>query len=160
VAVIGFGAWYVFGDSAPAKPHLSLTSPTDVGTSTSPDGGWKVVRGETVYVGYRMTEQFAGDIVHKTAGGRTPPVDGTAAIAGNKVIAADITADMRELKSDRGARDNYIHTHAIESDTFPSAEFKLTTPIVLPAGIQKGQQVKVPATGALTLHGVTKTITI
>jgi polyisoprenoid-binding protein YceI len=160
VAVIAFGAWYVFGDSAPAKPKLSLHSPTDTGSSTSPDGPWKVVRGENVYVGYRMTEQFAGDIVHKTAVGRTPAVDGTAAIVGNRVVTADVTADMRELKSNRGARDNYIHTHAIESDTYPTAEFKLTKPIVLPVGITKGQPVKVPATGALTLHGVTRTITV
>ena len=160
VAVIAVGAWYVFGGSAPAKPSLSLHSSSDPGTSTSPDGVWKVVRGDKVYLGYRMTEQFAGDIVHKTAVGRTTAVDGTASIAGNKVVTADVTADMRELKSDRGPRDNYIHTHAIDSDTYPTAEFKLTQPITLPAGVTKGQQVKVAATGALTLHGVTRTITI
>jgi polyisoprenoid-binding protein YceI len=160
VAVIGFGAWYVFGDSAPAKPKLSTDAPADPSSATTPDGAWKVVRGDKVYVGYRMTEQFAGDIVHKEAVGRTPAVDGTATIADNKVTTADVTADVRELKSNRGARDNYIHTHGIESDTFPTAEFKLTSPITLPANLTKGQQVKLSATGLLTLHGVPKSVTI
>jgi polyisoprenoid-binding protein YceI len=160
-AVVGFGAWYVFGDSAPAKPKLSTDAPADPSNATTPDGAWKVARGDQVYVGYRMTEQFAGDIVHKEAVGRTPAVDGTATIAGNKVTAADVTADMRELKSNRGARDNYIHTHGIESDAFPTAEFKLTSPITLPADVKKGAELlKVPAACELTLHGVTKKVTV
>ncbi len=161
IAAVAFGAWYVFGDSAPPKPKLSESAPVDSGGPATPDGQWKVARGETVYVGYRMTEVFAGDIVHKEAVGRTPVVDGTTTIAGNKVTAARVTADLRELSSNRDRRDNYIHTHGIESDTFPMATFKLTKPIVLPAPLQKGVKLEqLAATGALTLHGVTRTITI
>jgi polyisoprenoid-binding protein YceI len=160
VAAIGFGAWYVFADDAPAKPKLSANAPIDAGGPATPDGTWNVVPSDKVYVGYRMTEVFAGDIVHKTAVGRTPKVEGAMTIAGNEVTAVEVTGAMQDLASDRGARDNYIHTHAIESDTFPTATFKLTEPIPLPQPVTKGQQFKLSATGTLTLHGVTKTVTV
>lgn len=161
IAAVAFGAWYVFGDSAPAKPKLTDAAAVDAGGPATPDGTWKVVRGEKVYVGYRMTEVFAGDIVHKTAVGRTPVVDGSTKIAGNRVTAATVTADLRKLESNRAPRDNYIHTHGIESDTFPTAKFELTKPIVLPEPLKKGVKLeRLEATGALTLHGVTRTITV
>jgi polyisoprenoid-binding protein YceI len=160
IAVIGFGAWYVFGSSAPAKPKLDTSAPVQSGGPVTPDGAWTVVRGDNVYLGYRMTEVFAGDIVHKTAVGRTPTVDGTATITGTSVTAADVKGDLRDLSSDRASRDNYIHSHGIESDTFPFTEFKLTSPIALPAPLTKGTSVKVNAIGQLTLHNVTKTITV
>jgi polyisoprenoid-binding protein YceI len=161
VAAVGLAAWYVFGDSAPAKPKLSDTASVDSGGPATPDGTWKIVRGENVYVGYRMTEVFAGDIVHKEAVGRTPVVDGSTSIKGNMVTAAIVTADLRELRSNRSPRDNYIHTHAIESDAFPMATFELTKPLALPTPLRKGVKLEhLTATGALTLHGVTRTITV
>jgi polyisoprenoid-binding protein YceI len=161
IAAVAFGAWYVFGDSAPAKPKLSNSAPIDSGGPATPDGTWKLVRGEKVFVGYRMTEVFAGDILHKEAVGRTPIVDGTTTIKGSNVTAAEVDADLRKLESNRQSRDNYIHTHGIESDTFPMAKFKLTKPIVLPSPVAKGVKLeRLAATGALTLHGVTRTITV
>jgi len=161
VAAVALGAWYVFGDSAPPKPKLSDTAPIDSGGPATPDGTWKIARGTNVYVGYRMTEVFAGDIVHKEAVGRTPLVDGSTSIKGNEVTAASVTADLRALQSNRSPRDNYIHTHAIESDTFPTAKFQLTKPIVLPAPVKKGVKLQnLVATGTLELHGVTRTITV
>jgi polyisoprenoid-binding protein YceI len=157
LAAVGFGAWYVFGSRAPSKPKLSTTAPVDTGGPATPAGTWKVVRGDNVYVGYRITEVFAGDVIHKTAVGRTPAVDGTLEIVGNELTATDITADMQQLASDRGTRDNYIHTHAIESDKFPHSEFKLTKPLALPTPLRKGALEKLTATGSLTLHGVTRT---
>lgn len=161
LAVLGFGAWYVFGGSAPAKPKLSADAPAaGTGGPSTPVGSWKVVRGDNVYVGYRITEVFAGDVVHKTAVGRTPAVDGSMTITGTAVAVTDVTADMQQLASDRATRDNYIHTHAIESDTFPHAEFTLTKPIPLPTPLTKGTLEKLTATGTLTLHGVTRTIQV
>ncbi len=161
LAALGFGAWYVFGGSSPAKPKLSTEAPaSDSGGPATPVGSWKVVRGANVYVGYRITEVFAGDVVHKTAVGRTPAVDGSMTITSTAVTITDITADMQQLTSDRATRDNYIHTHAIESDKFPHAQFTLTKPITLPAPLTKGTLEKLTATGTLTLHGVTRTIQV
>lgn len=160
VAAIAFGAWFVFGSSAPAKPKLSSSAPVDSGGPATPDGTWTVKTDPKTFVGYRMTEVFAGDVVHKEAVGRTPAVTGSMTIAGNTISAAKVQGDMQQLSSDRSPRDNYIHAHAIESDTFPTAVFTLTKPITLPAVPQKGVQINVPATGTLELHGVTKTITV
>ena len=44
---------------------------------------------------------------------------------------------MQKLESDRGTRDNYIHTHGIDSDKYQQSKFKLTKPIALPAGLKK-----------------------
>jgi polyisoprenoid-binding protein YceI len=159
VAALGLGAWYVFGDSAPAKPKLSSDAVSSGGPATA-DGTWKIAPGDGVYLGYRMTEVFAGDVVHKTAVGRTPTVTGAMTIAGNKVTAATVSGDLRELKSDRTARDNYIHTHGIESDSFPTTTFTLTSPITLPAPLTKGAAVHVSGTGTLLLHGVTRAVTV
>ena len=48
----------------------------------------------------------------------------------------------------------------LESNRYPTATFVLTRPIDLPAGATGGQVVNVSATGQLTIHGVTKTVTI
>ena len=161
VAAVGFAAWYAFGGSAPAKPKLSASAPpVGTGGPATAVGTWKVVRGDKVYVGYRMTEVFRGDVIHKTAVGRTPAVSGTLTIAGDKLTVTDVTAEMQKLESDRAARDNYIHGHGIESDKFPRSEFKLTKPITLPSPLRKGTLEKLTATGSLTLHGVTRTIQV
>jgi polyisoprenoid-binding protein YceI len=159
VGAVAFGAWYIFGDDAPAKPTLSACGTSSSSKTSSFDGGWKIAPGADVFVGYRMTEQFAGDVVHKTAVGRTPSVDGTMTIAGGNVTATAVTAQMQDLSSNRAARDNYIHEHGIESDKFPTSKFVLTSPIMLPA-LAPCEKVNVRATGKLTLHGVTKTITV
>ncbi len=81
-------------------------------------------------------------------------------VSGSQVTAVDITADMTQLKSDKAPRDGQIKTRGIETDTFPTATFKLTQPITLPSTPEKGKEIDVTATGELTLHGVTKTIEI
>jgi polyisoprenoid-binding protein YceI len=158
LAVAGAGAWYLFGDDAPPAPEVAADCGSTGGPATA-DGAWQVAPGEGVFVGYRMTETFRGDIVHKTAVGRTPAVEGAMTIAGGTVTAASVTADLRELSSDRSPRDNYIRTNGIETDTFPEARFELTSPITLPAA-EKGRRVHVDAAGSLTLHGVTRPVTV
>ena len=61
-------------------------------------------------------------------------------------------------EDDRGLRE--VLVQGLESDRYPTASFQLTTPIALPATAASGQTINVSATGALTLHGVTKTVTI
>jgi polyisoprenoid-binding protein YceI len=160
VAVVGFGVWYVFGGKTPAKPSLSPTVTTTPGGPATPDGTWKVTPGTNVYVGYRIKELFADAVVKRDAVGRTPAVSGAMTIANGKVTTAAMTAQMQQLASNRGTRDNYIHTHGIESDKYPTSEFKLTQPIALPAELQKGQSVSVTALGLLTLHGVTRPVKV
>jgi polyisoprenoid-binding protein YceI len=79
---------------------------------------------------------------------------------GLKVSAVDVNADLRQLKSDKSMRDERLHTMGIESDTFPTAEFTLGDPIVFSARPAAGETVKKSAMGTLTMHGVTRSVTV
>lgn len=110
-------------------------------------------------MGYRVQEELAG-IGAKTAVGRTPDVSGSITIAGTTIPKADFTADLSTLQSDESGRDGTIHNQAIETTKFPTATFKLTEPIELEKIPAQGTKVSVDTTGTLTLHGVTKDVTI
>jgi len=160
IAVIAAAGWFFFlRDDPPPKPTLA-PNPTIDSDATSPDGTWRVAQGDGVYLGYRMSELFAGETIKKTGVGRTPTVNGSVSITGDTVSGASIAADLRELDSDDDRRDNYIRENGLESDRFPTASFSLTDTITLPQPIEKGATVKIPATGVLTLHGVEKPVTI
>ncbi len=161
VLAVGGVAWYVFGDQSPGKPHLSSTATTDLAPGAATlNGSWTLVRAKNVFVGYRIQEQFAGDTIHKDAVGRTPTVQGTMTIASGQVGTVSVTGDLRDLTSGRAARDDYIHTHAIESDRFPNARFELVAPLALPPGARPGTKLHINAAGRLTLHGVTRDVSV
>jgi polyisoprenoid-binding protein YceI len=162
--------WFFLRDDAPKRASLLTTSTpqeTD-GTGlepTSAAGRWKIEQTTGVFVGYRVEELFGGSTIKVTAVGRTPAVTGAMTVAGTnitgtEITAADIIADVTKLTSDKGARDQQIKSRGLETDTFGTAEFKLTQPITLPGTPVKGVEVDVTATGELTLHGQTKTVEI
>ena len=173
VAVVVLGGagfyWFVLRDTAPPVVTLgdAPTGTVAANAPATPDGNWKVQQ-ETkpeadssdykVFVGYRVMELFAGDTIKKEAVGRTVDVTGTMTVKGQTVPAAQIEATLTSLKSDRSPRDNYIHNVGLESDQFPKATFKLTAPIQLPSAPKLGEKQSVMATGDLTLHGQTKSV--
>jgi polyisoprenoid-binding protein YceI len=158
LGVAGAVAWYVFGDSAPAKPKL--TDRTVVpGAATSPNGQWKVAKAKGAFVGYRIKELFGGATIKRDAVGRTQDATGTMTIAGNEVRAVNVVATLTDLESDRAARDSYIHDHALEVDKFTTARFVLAAPLRLTT-VVPGTEVHESAVGDLTLHGVTKRVTM
>lgn len=180
VVVVGAGVWYVvLRDTAPEVATLDAIDvpPSTSGTGSggtggggsgsgsgsataSADGTWTVVAGEDVFVGYRVDELFAGQTISKTAAGRTPAVTGSIVIDGSTVSEATFSADVSKLKSDEDRRDGAIGTRGLQTETFPEATFTLTEPIDLGAAPEQGQEITVSATGDLTLHGVTKPVTI
>ncbi len=111
------------------------------------------------FVGYRVQEELAG-IGAQQAVGRTPAVTGTATLAGTTITTLEVTADLTALKSDDDRRDNQLGRQSIETDAFPTATFTLTTPIALGTLATDGTTVSVSATGQLTLHGVTRDVTL
>jgi polyisoprenoid-binding protein YceI len=162
VAVLAVGAfigWYIFGSSAPGKPKLSATANTTGGPRT-PDGSWRVVKGENVFVGYRIKELFGDAVLKRDAVGHSAAVGGTLTVAGNRVTAAVVTADLTQLGSDRSARDAYVRDNTLETAKFPNARFTLTKPIALTGTVTKGKSLKgLRATGRMLIHGVTRPIT-
>ena len=71
-----------------------------------------------------------------------------------------VTANLAALESDDDRRDGQLRRQALETDAFPQAAFRLTSPIELDTEPEDGASVSATATGELTLHGVTKTVEI
>ena len=95
-----------------------------------------------------------------TAFGRTPVVSGTLTIDGTMATTVDIEADLTALESDSGFRDGALGNQALETDTFPTATFRLTEPIDFGAVPEEGVVLEATAVGDLNLHGVVNQIEI
>ncbi len=76
------------------------------------------------------------------------------------MTAATIQVDTTTIASDRSQRDNRLRTEGLQTDTFKTATFTLTSPVDVPAGALTGAAVDVTLHGDLDLHGVTKTVDI
>ena len=168
----------------PAAPAAVGTSPAPGSTQSAPtiaplpsgaastgslnslDGTWMVDTSvgsfsdfSSSFVGYRVDETFANNEAN-TAVGRTPNVSGSLQLAGSTISAVEITADLTTLQSDDSRRDGQLSRQAIETSRFPTATFRLTSPIELDSVPADGTTVTAAATGELTLHGVTKTVDV
>lgn len=166
----GFGLWYILvgppapaavGDAAPVIPAgASVPAPAAL------DGSWQINQSlgsigdfTSSWVGYRVQEQLAGVGGH-TAVGRTPKVTGSLTLAGSKVSAVSITADLTVLVSDDAQRDDQLRRQSLQTDRFPTATFTLNGPIDLGTLPADGTTVSVSATGSLTIHGTSRTVQI
>ncbi|MEA2973873.1 MAG: hypothetical protein QOG82_2331 [Actinomycetota bacterium] len=157
-----------FTDDSPDKfaldPPAGSTQTTAgaTGDTSVLDGTWTVASGSEA--GYRVREKLAALPATSDAVGRTESVTGTVAVtrSGSQLVAdsVDIEVDVSTLESNEDRRDNRIRTQGLESDQFPTATFVSTAPVTLPAGTEAGQAVTADLTGDLTLHGVTKRVTI
>jgi polyisoprenoid-binding protein YceI len=112
------------------------------------------------FVGYRVREQLGILPAPSDAVGRTSAVSGGLAIDGLSVSSLDVTADLTQLQSDRSMRDGRMRTIGLQTDQFPSATFELTSPVTLSKVPAPGEVITVTAHGKLTLHGVTKDVTV
>jgi len=170
VAAGGYGLWYILvGPSSPAAVNSAppaLPNGAAVGAPSAMDGAWNVntslgsIDDATAsFVGYRVQEQLVGVGGH-TAVGRTNKITGSMTLQGAVVDNVQITSDLSALASDSDQRDNQLRRQAIETDNIPTAMFKTIQPINLGSLPADGTTVSVNATGALTIHGVTNTVTI
>lgn len=160
VVAAGAALWWFFVRSNAAPPPTIEETPVVQGSAT-PDGTWFLRPGTLgSVVGYRVKEQYANATIESDATGSTSQVTGTMRIAGTTISDVTVTANVKTLRSDRDRRDRAIKRSGLQSDRFPRARFVLTTPITLVAAPKLGERVKADATGRLTLHGITKRVTI
>ena len=170
IAVAGFaGWWFLIRDDAPSEADIATAAEglDDSGGATGDvEGDWGVDPSvgsfddfSSTWAGYRFEEELAS-IGTNTAVGRTPDVTGSMTVAGDEVAAVDVEVDLTTLQSDSGTRDGALRSRGLESDEFPSATFSLTEPIALPAGAADGERVSTEATGDLTIHGTTRSVTL
>ena len=151
--------------SVPATPATGAgaATPTTASSSVQLVGTWRAVPGSEA--GYRVREKLAALPAQSDAVGRSPAVTGSGKgeeTGGSSLSATDANfeVDLTKLTSDESRRDNRIRTDGLQTSRFPKATFVATRPIPLPAETVSGQAVTASAEGELTLHGVTKGVTI
>jgi len=157
--------WFVLRSTAPPAVSLdeavatasSTTTPTSDATDVS--GTWAVADGNGSFAGYRVNEELA-NLGFQEAAGRSTGVVATLTIADGAVTGADVTVDTTRLVSDQQRRDGAIRDQALETRAYPTATFSLTAPLTLPPEAASGDPFAVSAIGDLTLHGVTRSVTI
>ncbi|GCE25247.1 hypothetical protein KDA_07310 [Dictyobacter alpinus] len=90
--------------------------------------------------------------------GKTRDVHGTFRVSTKQapqVATLHLTVNLSTLKTDEPRRDQYVRTQALETDTYPNAEFTSTCAAGLPVQYTDGQQVSFQLPGNLTMHGKT-----
>ena len=142
-------------DNVPATTATTAAGAA-VTTPASFDGTWVASTGSQA--GYRVDEVLFGQNVE--AVGRTSNVDGALTINGATIESAAISIDLASVQSDEDRRDNQFRGRIMNVSQYPTATFKLTSPIDLGTLPADGATVTVPATGELTLHGTKKTVTV
>jgi polyisoprenoid-binding protein YceI len=158
-ALVGGGP-FIYIHFIEGKAPAPLTLPSVASTqasnaSTSADGTWTVAGGSRV--GYRVKELLFGQ--SNEAVGRTNSVQGSIVLAGTTVTTGSFTADLTSVTSGQDRRDRQFQGRIIETAAYPTATFRLTKPVQLGSIPANGVRRSAEATGALTLHGVTRAVT-
>jgi polyisoprenoid-binding protein YceI len=175
LVVLGVGGPFVyihfFNGSTPAALSLPTTtasaSPGGTGTgaggtatastaaSGSLAGTYRVGSGSAV--GYRVNEVLVGQST--TAVGRSSSVTGHLTIAGTTATAATFSVPMDTVLSDKSQRNAQFDGRIMDVAKYPTGTFTLTSPIDLAPLPATGVIKSYTATGKLTLHGATRTVT-
>lgn len=168
VAAGGVGLWWYLRDDAPDKVSIDKASEGVSGSAGgSAKGTWKVdpdagsfdfQSATGTFAGFRVDEELS-TVGATTAVGRTGDVTGTVTIGDTALEEAKVDVDLTSITTDRSLRDGRVQS-ALETSTFPKATFELTKPVDLGDAVATGKRVKVKAVGDLTLHGVTKPVTV
>lgn len=164
LAVGAFAAIYLifFTPESPERLRLSQGRQGPAADPSSLTGLWTATRESEA--GYRVREQLARLPAKNDAVGRTNAVTGGLEVSRDgdrlQVRAVRLSVDVTTLKSDEDRRDRRIRTLGLESDRFPMATFVSAGPFEVPSAVLGGSRVESSVTGDLTIHGVTRRVTI
>jgi polyisoprenoid-binding protein YceI len=155
--VVGGPYVYIHLLSGKAAPKLTLSSTTASPASGKGgvDGTWTVASGSIAQ--YRVHEILFGQSNEAT--GSTSAISGSLTVRGAEVVSGSFTVDMTTVKSDKERRDAQFNGRIMDTSTYPTATFELTQPIAFGAVPPPGSVQTKTATGKLTLHGTTRTVT-
>jgi polyisoprenoid-binding protein YceI len=153
---VPFAYIHFFSDDAPPPPDATsgTTLPAEAATAQT-DGVWTAGAGSQG--GYRVKEILFGQ--DNVAAGSTDDVTGEMEIAGTDVTRAKVTVDLTSVSSGESRRDNQFQGRIMDTASFPTATFELTKPIALGTIPANNKAITASATGELTLHGTTKSVT-
>jgi polyisoprenoid-binding protein YceI len=164
VALVGGPFLYIHlvAGYAPAPLGLGSASPTSAadaptsGPSAATDGTWTVTKGSVV--GYRVKEVLFGQ--SHTAVGRTSSVSGSLGVRGPAIRTGKFTVQMSTVTSDESRRDDQFNGRIMDTAAYPTATFVLSKPIRFGSIPSVGASRTLGATGELTMHGTTRTVTL
>ena len=119
------------------------------------DGSYQATSGSAA--GFRIQQTIIGltsDVV-----GRTKDLTGTVTITRGQVTTADLRVGLLALTSG-DAKPAPQFGISLGTERHPDATIGLAQPVTLDAAFTSGATVTVKAAGRLTLHGVTRTVTV
>jgi hypothetical protein len=155
--VSGYGTTASATSTAP--PTTAPASTTAVSVA-GPAGTWTVDTTigsfndfTSAWVGYRVEEVLGNGIGANTAVGRTPLVAGSVELSDDALLAVEVTADLRGLRSDKVYRDGRVR-RALHTDDHPTATFTLVGPVALGDVAGDGTSIEVVAAGTVAINGV------
>ena len=160
LAVILGSAWsgvatVVAAPSAPAVPSTHDTDPPSALTGT-----WRATTGS--HTGYKVTTNIflAGT---QTIAARTTAVTGSATVrlvsGRERLTAARFSADLRRATTGNALYDQQA-ADTFQTARYPTGVFVLVTPVNLPSATTLSRGTTITLAGKLTLHGVTKPVTV
>ena len=109
-------------------------------------------------VGYRVPEQIG--LTKMEGVGRTSAVAGTFVVGNGTLDEADFEVDMATFASDRSQRDDQFRKRIMDAATYPTATFKLTSPVTIPDSTTVASMNPFVVNGNLTLRGATKEVEV
>lgn len=151
------GGGYLLLARRDSPPAAQLRPGSGAGGTGQPNGEWVVARTDESFVGYRICERLGTISAPNDVVGRSKGVSGTVAIAGGVIMAAQVTVDMTQLRTDQDSRDDRMREDGLQTARFPTATFKLARPVTL-GDVSGGRVVDLRLPGVLTLHGVTRPV--
>lgn len=151
-AAYGYFAFRTTG--APAPAGLG-EAPESRGGSSDLDGAW-VLAEDAGFAGYRVREKLGFVPAPNDAVGRTTAVRGAMTIADGRIQTAQVTADLRHLRSDEPGRDPAAQ-EALGTGEFPNGTFRLTEPVDLQSP-ERGEVVSFEAASVVTLRGISRNV--
>ena len=161
--VSGYGTTASATSTAPSTTAPASTTAVSV---AGPAGTWTVDTTigsfndfTSAWVGYRVEEVLGNGIGANTAVGRTPLVAGSVELSDDALLAVEVTADLRGLRSDKVYRDGRVR-RALHTDDHPTATFTLVGPVALGDVAGDGMSIEVVATGTVAINGVTGAVDV
>ena len=155
--VSGYGTTASATSTTPPTPAPASTM---AGSVAGPAGTWTVDTTigsfndfTSAWVGYRVEEVLGNGIGANTAVGRTPLVAGSVELSDDALLAVEVTADLRGLRSDKVYRDGRVR-RALHTDDHPTATFTLVGPVALGDVAGDGTSIEVVAAGTVAINGV------
>jgi polyisoprenoid-binding protein YceI len=133
-----------------------LAVPANASAPAGPvDGAYQPTSGSVA--GFRIQQTvlaLTSDVV-----GRTDDVTGTIRIADGQAVTADLRVGLLALTSG-DAKPAPQFGISLDTQQYPDATIKLTQPVTLDAAFASGAILTVNTAGTLTLHGITRTVTV